>query len=220
LIWRGRFYEAWQRPSGIEAAVIGHLGLGSVLDPTGVPSCPEVQRLARRAGPGGTLAAASRAGVQTVPLDGTDHPPEWQWAGYPKTLLPVTPGTIRATVGVPSAGRYEVWLGGSVRPQVDLVIDGRKVGQVRHELNNEGEYVLLGAAGLSRGHHTLEIRFHGADLHPGSGGRPSPVGPLQLASNDAAETRITRVPAANASQLCGRRWDWIEALAPGAVGAG
>ena len=105
-----------------------------------------------------------------------------------------------------------VWLGGSVRPLVDLRIDGRVAGQVRHELNNQGEYVELGSTRLTRGVHTLRVDFHGADLHPGSGGAPSPIGPLALSGQDAGDTRIRAFSPPDASQLCGRTWDWIEAV--------
>ena len=150
LTWRGDYYEVWQRPGGLESSVIAHLGLGTERDPSAVPACRAVQGLARKAGPGGTLVAAKRPPVETIPLQKTSHPPAWQWAAYPRSLLPVTPGTIGARVRVPRAGRYEIWLGGSVRPEVDLTVDGRRVGQVRHQLNNEGEYVLLGRAGSAR----------------------------------------------------------------------
>jgi hypothetical protein len=219
LIWRGDYYEVWQRPAGLETSVIAHLGLGTRLDPTGTPTCAAVHRLASEAGPGGTLAAAERARVTTIPLGRTEHPLSWQWAGYPGTLLPVTPGSVGAEAHIPRAGRYEIWLGGSVRPEVDVLVDGRAVGEVRHQLNNEGEYVLLGATHLAAGRRALAIRFHGADLHPGSGGTPSPIGPLQLSREDTAQIRLVRVRAGEASKLCGRRWDWIEALAPG-VGVG
>jgi hypothetical protein len=217
LTWRGRYYEVWQRPGGLESPVIAHLGLGNPLDPSAVPRCRAVRRLAREAGPGGTLAAARRPPVKTIPLGRTTHPRAWQWAGYPRTLLPATPGTLRARVRVGRAARYQIWLAGSVRPEVDLLIDGRPVDRVRHELDNEGEYVPLGAARLAAGGHTLEIRFHGVDLHPGSGGAPSPIGPLQLSVGDAADARIEDVPADRASTLCGHPWDWIEISAPGSA---
>jgi hypothetical protein len=86
---------------------------------------------------------------------------------------------------------------------------------VRHQLNNQGEHVLLGQAQFPPGRNSLGIRFHGADLHPGSGGAPSPVGPLQLASSDTAQTRVIQIPSDRATSLCGRPSDWIEALAPG-----
>jgi hypothetical protein len=215
LTWRGRYYEVWQRPEGLESSVIRHLGLGTALDPTAMPDCGRVLAIARASGPGGRLAAAARPGTtMTVPLADTSHPRAWRWAGYPGTLLPVTPGTLRARVQTADPGRYEVWLGGSVRGEVGLVIDGRPVDEVRHELNNQGEYVLLGATRLRSGRHQLAIRFHGADLHPGSGGTASPVGPLQLSSADAADARVVQLQSAQADRLCGRRWDWIEALAP------
>jgi hypothetical protein len=217
LIWRGNYYEVWQRPEGLESSVIDHLGLGTTLDPTGVPSCAKVHRLVEEAGPQGRLAVAKRAPVVTVPLDRTQHPPAWQPVGH-ASLLPVTPGTIEARVRVRRTARYEIWLGGSVRPQVDLLVDGRPIGGVRHQLNNQGEYVLLGRARLGAGAHEVAIRFHGADLHPGSGGAPSPIGPLQLSSEDTAQVRVTHLPADRASELCGRPWDWIEALPAGAVG--
>ncbi len=219
LTWRGRYYEVWQRPGGLESSVVAHLGLGNRRDPTAIPRCRAIRRLAREAGPGGTLAAAKRPPVKTIALARITDPPAWHWAGYPRTLLPVTPGTLRARARVGRAARYEIWLGGSVRPEVDLSVDGRPVGRVRHELNNVGEYVLLGTVHLTAGGHTLEIRFEGADLHPGSGGAPSPIGPLQMSVGDAADARIEDVPAARASSLCGHRWDWIEISTPGSAPA-
>jgi hypothetical protein len=119
---------------------------------------------------------------------------------------------MSATVAVPTASRYEIWLRGSVRPQVDLAVDGRAVSSVRHELNNAGGYVLLGEVPLSAGPHRIEIELHGADLHPGSGGRPVPLGPLVLSSGDPAQARVRTVPRADARTICGRQWDWVEAL--------
>jgi hypothetical protein len=219
LVWGGRYYEVWQRPEGLDASVIRHLGLGTALDPTGVPDCRRVRELAREAGSDGTLVAAARAGSQTVPLADTDHPRAWQSAGYPGTLLPVTPGTLSARVRVGRSRRYEIWLGGSVRGEVDVEVDGRPAGEARHQLNNQGEYVLLGTARLGSGRHRLAIHFHGADLHPGSGGTPSPVGPLQLASSDAADARLVYMRGDQAQRLCDGRWDWIEVLSTAGTSA-
>jgi hypothetical protein len=211
LIWRGHYYEAWQRPGGSTGSVIDHLGLGGPVDPAAVPRCGAVRRLAREAGPGGELVTVARRPNETIRPAATVHPPAWEWAGFPKSLLPVTPGTLGATARITHAGEYDVWLGGSIRPDAGLRVDGRPVGEVRGQLNNEGEYVQLGRVRLARGEHRLTIDFHGADLHPGSGGVPSPVGPLVLSSQDAADTRLFHFQAKDASRLCGRRWDWIEA---------
>jgi hypothetical protein len=215
LIWRGDFYEAWQRPAGPRTRLIAHLGLGTAFDPGGVASCRAVRRLARKAGPRGELAAVRRAPVVVIRPPRTDHPRAWEWTGYPKSLLPATAGAIRASPRTRRPGTYEVWLRGSVRPEVDLQVDGRPVDDVRHELNHLGDYVLLGRVHLDRGDHEVAIDFQPADLHPGSGGSPTPVGPLVLSRQDLAGTRISRFGVAEARRLCGRRWDWVEALAPG-----
>ena len=215
LIWRGRYYEAWQRPPGMPTRVLGHLGLGHGVNPGGMPRCTAVRRLAKEAGSGGRLLAVPRRRVVGVKLSTTHHPLSWQWAGYPASLLPSGPGQIRARVHIARPGDYTLWLGGSVRPLVDLEIDGRPAGQVRHELNNDGEYVELGSSRLVPGEHTVTIDFHGADLHPGSGGPPSPIGPLVLSAQDPADTRVLGFSRPDASRLCGRTWDWIEAVGRG-----
>jgi hypothetical protein len=211
LIYRGTYYEAWQRPARAPAELIDPLGPGSPLDPTAIPRCPEVRRLAQEAGHGGTLAVVKRPAPLALGLSRTRHPPGWPTARS-DSLPSISAGTISASVTVPTTSGYEVWLGGSVRPQVDLLVDGRRVGSVRHELNNAGQYVLLGQVPLSAGHHRLEIAVHGADLHPGSGGRPAPIGPLVLSSDDAAQTQIRRFPAKDAREVCAGRWDWVEAF--------
>jgi hypothetical protein len=129
-----------------------------------------------------------------------------------EAVVPLTPGTVTARVSVPRRADYGVWVMGSLRPQVDLVIDGREVGSVRGQLENAGEYVHLGDVPLDRGVHRVALTFHGSDLHPGSGGQPTPVGPLILSSQEAGDAPIDREPRARWRTLCGHRWDWIEAV--------
>ncbi len=212
LVYEGKYYDAWQRPVGSTQLVVDHLGLGTVTDPAAVPRCAQVHRLARRAGPNGTLATVSRDPVVVVPLSQTQHPAAWDSPSYTSALLPQTPGTLTARVQVPQSGDYTIYLGGSVRPQVDLSVDGKQVSSSRQFLNNYGEYVGLGSTNLTAGSHTISITFHGSDLHPGSGGTVDPIGPLALTDQDAANTKVSYFPTSQASQLCGQRWDWIEAV--------
>ncbi len=212
LAYRGTYYEVWQRSAAEPHRLVDHLGLGSPTEPAAVFPCSAVRSLAGEAGPRGRLAFVAREPVASVPLARTRHPADWRAPGFRGLLVPRSPGSLLASVRVPVAGRYEVWLGGSVRPEADLLVDGRRAGSVRAQLNNAGEYVLLGRAPLAAGRHRIEVRVHGADLHPGSGGRPGPIGPLVLSSQDPADTRIATVPASRANELCGRSWDWVEAL--------
>jgi hypothetical protein len=212
LTYHGEYYDAWQRPANSTRLVIDHLGLGTETDPASVPKCSDVRKLARQAGPGGTLGAVSRDPVVVIPLVQTQHPAAWSSSQYESALLPRTPGTLTAQVHVPQSADYTVYLGGSVRPEVDLSVDGREASSVRQDLNNFGEYVPMGVTNLSAGAHTISITFHGADLHPASGGTAEPIGPLALTDQDAADTRVSYFPASRATQLCGQRWDWIEAF--------
>jgi hypothetical protein len=133
--------------------------------------------------------------------------------GGPATALTAPPGTptaIQARVNVRRAAEYEIWLGGSLRPSAEVLVDGGPAGEVRHELNNRGQYILLGSADLSAGEHTIAVEIAGADLHPGSAGDSGALGPVALSSTEAASTSLVRVPAADAASLCGKPWDWIE----------
>jgi hypothetical protein len=214
LVYQGRYYEVWQRPAVGGPTVTKHLGLGTVVDPVGVPSCSQVRGLARVAGPNGTLAAVARPNDVAVGLTATDHPASWNSTVYPTSLLPDSPGTISTSVQIKEPGVYTFWLGGSVAPETDLRVDGRLVDSVRDQLLNSGQYILLGRAYMTAGTHQVQIEIHGADLYPGSGGAPFPIGPLVLSSSDPADSTIQYFPPSQASTLCGKTWDWIEALGP------
>jgi hypothetical protein len=158
----------------------------------------------------GDLVAAEGPQPVIVPLSQTSYPRAWSTPSTRYAPIPSTPGTIAANVRVGASGDYEFWVGGSVRPQVDLVVDGQEVDSVREELNNLGGYVSLGSTDLEPGVHRVEVRFHGSDLHPGSGGQATAIGPLVLTTATADDSRLVNVAANNAESLCGKRLDWIE----------
>ena len=119
-------------------------------------------------------------------------------------------GTVTAEIEVTGDGEHEFWLGGSVVSEVEVWVDGRRAGAVRHELNNLEQYVRLGSAQLDPGSHLVELRFGGADLHPGSGGGAGEIGPLVV--SPPADSELVEVEAADARSLCGSAWDWIEVV--------
>jgi hypothetical protein len=211
LVSRGQYYEVWQRDTGAVPAGLQHLGLGNEVSPIGPVLCARLRGIVAAAPPTASLLAARRPGVTVVPLSQTDYPSEWVTApGAGDSPTPSGPGEIAAAVRVPAAGDYEFWLGGSVRPAVDLEVDGREVDRVRHQLQNFGEYTRLGSAALSAGAHRVTIRFHGGDAHPGSGGAADPIGPLVLSDSDAAEARIERFGTDQVDRICDGLWDWVE----------
>jgi hypothetical protein len=215
-VLRGDYYDVWQRPEPGTGAVRAHLGLGTGVEPTAVPSCGAVRRLARRAGQRGVLAAVARPPALVVPLSGADHPPHWSSAGYGRNrVLPRGGGEVRVRVHVERPATYGAWVGGSVRSRLRLLADGEHVGSARHQINNSGQYIRLGDVELGRGVHELTLRLSDADLHPGSGGQPLALGPLTLTRAQAPGTRVEHVRPADATdRLCGRPWDWVEVLPP------
>ena len=69
----------------------------------------------------------------------------------------------------------------------------------------------MGDADLRRGALDLSLEYGDADLHPGSGEPPFPLGPIALTPRDVRTRLISRSPQ-RSTELCGRPLDWIEAL--------
>jgi hypothetical protein len=193
LVRAGKYYEVWQRPEGESGAVPEHLPLGDESNPAAVPDCGEV---------GGLGLLALQHQMQNVRLVAARHAPVYN----------ATDGTLE----VPRAGRYTAWLKGSIRGADQLFVDGRKIGEARQRIENEGGFVELGTTRLGAGAHRAELRFGGADLHPGSGGFPRPeTGPLLFAPAGDELGELVSVPVAESNRLCGKPWDWIEAVGSG-----
>jgi hypothetical protein len=210
LVWRGRFYEVWQRPQQGTRAILEHLPLGDAVDPAAAPKCAEVLRLARSAAAGGELAAVERPAPIVVDLSQGAEPVGWA-PSAPFGVVPAGGGTLDTSVRVSTAGRYGFWLGGSFRDRLELLVDGRHVATARNHLNYGGQYTPFGAADLVPGDHTITLRYHGPDLEPGSGGQQFAMGPLVL-STATADLPVTRVAPSAARSLCGKNLDWVEAL--------
>ena len=208
LVWSGRYYEAWQRPAG-PATIPARMPLGDSYDPIAEPRCNEVIEMAAA---GSDLVAATGVSPLVVPLALADYPRDWSTPGQKSAPTPSGEGAISVSLRVNRPDVYEFWLGESLRPGVKLIVDGEPVGEVRHELNNYGQYVALGEAQLDPGVHSVEVRLGAPDLHPGSGGASYPIGPLVLSGTEAAQSRLERVDAGEANDLCGQEWDWIEAV--------
>ena len=187
LVRQGRYYEVWQRPAAFRP-VLAHLPLGNASEPGAVPSCAAVTRLARL---GSSIAGVVRDDpVLTVPVPATGR------------MVPVT---------VSRRGRYSIWLAGSTRRRIDVLVDGRTIGGADGQLNNEGQYVELARADLSPGTHLIKLRSGRQALRPGTGGPDYGSGPLVVSLTDPPRT-VTVLPSTQAPRLCGRPLDWVEAL--------
>lgn len=193
LVRSGRYYEVWQRPLEPSAGIPEHQPYGEGDEPAAVPDCGEI---------GGLGLLALQHQMRNVRLIAARH----------ASVYNATDGNLE----VPSAARYVAWLKGSARGSIELYVDGRKIGEARQQLENDGGFIELGEAQLGAGAHHADLRFGGADLHPGSGGFPRPeTGPLLFAPANDESGELVSVPVAESNRLCGKPWDWIEAVGSG-----
>jgi len=211
LVKRGEYYEVWQRPEDFDpASLIAHVPFGNNLDPAEVVPCARVEAVAAQAGPGGRVAAAVR-GPNAVG-EFTDFPEGWVPDPVNGTVTPTSDGIATATITVPASGEYEVFLGGSARGEVTLEIGGVAVGSVRNRLNNNAQYIEFDTTEFSAGALTATMTYEkGGSLRPAVGGYPFGLGPIVL-SPVQNRTQVTTLPASQATDFCGQRLDWIEAL--------
>jgi hypothetical protein len=213
LVRSGDYYEVWQRPPAATATIAQHLPLGDFEDPGAEPACAEVEGLAQVAGPAGTVAAAERAPTLVASLAESTYPASWTPTepGSPD-LVPHGPGTARLRIEVPAGGRYDVYLQGSVRNRLAVVVDGDEVGSVEQQLNEARQFLYFGPATLGAGSHEVELVHDDQTPAPGSGGPPEPIGPLVLSPVENRDPPLRRLPSSRAAELCGGHLDWVEAL--------
>jgi hypothetical protein len=209
-VWRGRWYEVWER-TGDAGRVVGRLGLGTELDPAGTARCSDVRRLARAAGPGGRLLAATAPAPVVGTLGPGGAPGSWTTAAAGNAVVPDGDGSVRTTVTLPQAGRWAVWLGGAFRGRVRVSVDGRRAGVDRHQLSYDGQWVPFGSLDLVAGPHAVTVSSDEDALRPGSGGGDFAIGPVAFSPATGGRA-VLAVPAGRAERLCDRRLDWIDAV--------
>lgn len=97
---------------------------------------------------------------------------------FPQCAQPLT--VAGSTFSAATTGRYELWVGGSVRGELTALVDGRPAGHIRHQLNNEGQYSSLGQIELAAGRHSVTTRHRLSRVRPGEGGEAWRTGPVLL----------------------------------------
>jgi hypothetical protein len=211
LTFRGRYYDVYTRRR--HDGVAEHLAFGGEHDAAAVPRCADLRALGRRAaGAGGRIVAALRPASVVVPLTREGAPQDWYSSG-PEALVPTAPGTTTVGVEVPVAGRYDVWLGGSFARGIDVSVDGKEVGSLRDERQDESQQLRAGEVELTAGGHTVELTSPSGGLRPGAGDDSLPVGPLVLRPRAPAPSAAA-LPPERAAELCGQALDWAEVVVP------
>lgn len=201
----GPNWERWERAPS--APVPARLPLNTGLDPTGAVDCAALANLAKNAR---ELAYVEREPPVLVDLVTGAVPPPWTSGGR---VVPVVDGSASIPVTLPSAGRWRVYVGGSTLGRLEVRVDGEPVGDKRHELAHDGQWLRFDARDLPAGEHTVELIYSAGPPQAGIG-EPSPLGPLALVPETTeGDLPVGRIPPRRYRELCdGRRLDWVEAL--------
>lgn len=235
LVWRGRYYELWQRPAHPAERVLAHIPLGESntlpycgaaenaptaplcsAGPVAVPSCATIAALGRQAAHDrAALLAYQRPEPIVARGDQTSWPAAWGYDRASRTLFPDTPGTALAHIRVDGGQTYKLWLGGSFSRGFEVEVDGRHVGTVADEPRNIGGYAPVANLRLAPGIHTIALTYPHASLAPGSGdNQQTSLTAIVLQPLQRPQPRLLTVAPAQAHTLCGRSLDWIEIVRP------
>ena len=213
-IWAGRFWEAWERPAAAAQPLRRLKGGTSSGLPAASIACNQIRDLSRTPN-AQTLATVVRERNPVIvdPATGS-MPAPWKAAG----LRPVVDGDAAVGVQLPSGGRWRAWVQGSVLGALEIVVDGRSLGTLRHETSHAGQWLRFGAAQLPAGAHTVVLRYRRGPIWRGGRGSADaqlPLGAVALTPEEAErELPVTRVAPKDYRQLCGQSLDWIEVLGP------
>jgi hypothetical protein len=208
LIYSGRYYDVWTRPSKPAERVIAEYSPQSAIGPSGRASCSKLRVLSRR---GPRLAYAERPKAQIVDLAGGAAAINWgTTADDPPLIAPVGPGKLSKSFAITNSGSYSVWLTGSISRPISVSIDGRRLGSVGYQLNDRAQLTNVGDVRLARGRHVVELARSGRSLHPGDR-RPTLIGPVVL-DPQVGPVAVRELPSERWRQLCGRKLDWVEVL--------
>jgi len=219
LAYEGRYYEVWQRTS--TPRVLAHISLTGGLGPSPAPGCATITRTGAIATRDhADLAYVPRASVPMLVPSQTAHPVSWVQTtangdGDPDLLqLSQQAGTVTGLIHVATAGRYRVWLEGSLSRRVVVWVGRRLVGSVVHQLASPGQFLELGAVYLAAGDQPVEIMRPASDLAPGNvvpgyAGTGELLGPVALV-RDGNAPAVSEIAPQQARSLCGKPLEWIE----------
>ena len=221
-VWRGRWYEAWERSLDPRRRLIGVVAAGGPASAAGAvpvaagrPACGAVRSLARLARRrGARLVAYPRPRpVVWTPATAFRLPAGWGVDGSDATTLGAArPGAVRGTVDVASAGDYTVWIASSLGADVTVSVDGRDVGRLSGAIQPRAQFLSLGDLRLAPGRHAIAVRRGAPGLRPGAEGGSRLIGQVVLEPAHAADGRLLTVAPARADELCRMNVDWVQAV--------
>jgi hypothetical protein len=210
LDYSNEYYEVWRRLP--RPRVLEHLPLQELDRAGAVPDCKEVMAMADRLRPGEQLLAATAPDVAMLDTAKADRSRGWPLHPYrPGRVSTGTPGEAWGSATFARPGTYDAWIAGTFGRPITGLLDGKPIGSAVG-VNTVGQWHRIGTVDVDAGRHELRLRRPGGDLKPGDG-FSGELGPLALV-RDAPRPLVRIDPDEVESRVCGRKWDWIERVAP------
>ena len=235
LVWQGRYYQLWQRPTVAKSKILIHVPLGDSgklpycgtaqngmilslcsIAPATVPPCTQIENLGRYArAHSAELVAYQRPEPVVVRGDQMLWPEPWYHEPASHSLTATSPGKAVAHIALNSSQHYELWLGGSFARGFEVSVDGHHVGRVKDRLANIGDYTPVANLFLQTGVHTVELTYPHADLTPGSGDNAfTTLTAIAFEPLERPPSELITASPSRAKTLCGRSLDWVEVVTP------
>lgn len=216
LAYRGRYYDVWQRTS--TPTVLRHVSFttGGV-DPAPPSRCATIAATAAAAARDhARLAYVPRLSPPTLIPSEALHSRKWSpftagTRGTPLDYLSMGQhaGDAADFVQVPEAGRYQVWVGGSISRPINISVGRQFVGSVGSQVGTAGQFVLVGEVNLSTGRQPILVARPPANLSPGNSAGGELLGPVVLVRGSDPPP-VTEIAPSQARSLCGKPLEWLE----------
>jgi hypothetical protein len=214
LVYQGRYYDVYQRmPAPV---VLRHIPLSyGGADPPSPASCSLISSTAALAGRDhARLAYVIRPSMPTLIPTRVGHPPQWApdsiGGGPPEWLsMGQSSGLLIGIVRITEPGRYEAWVGGTLSRRVIVMIGGRQIGSVRHQIGTAGQFLKVGTVQLDPGRAFIEILRPPSYYAPGNVVGGELLGPLVLVREGSAPA-VGELAPRDARSLCGKPLEWLE----------
>lgn len=222
LVQQTSYFQVWRRDRPA-SDVVAHMPLSGLPHERTTTFCTGLTASIKGAGPGATVAyVPTPIAAVAEPTQGL-HSSYWRPAGL--SIRAHGAGSLRVRFDVARAGRYSLWMRGSVGRPLAIYLDGNKLGDIGYEERYPSQWLELGRHMLGPGRHVLRFVRGNGNLHPGSGdGADFVAGDLETIAvrHDTPLTeRVRIVPASAAKRVCRAPvgYEWMEVLSPGAASA-
>ncbi len=216
-------FDVWRRVRPASNVVVHFPLSGSPTERTR-EFCTGLVKSVHKAGPGASVAYVP-AGPRTelIPTK-VSHPSYWHAVG-PEAVRAYGAGKLEGDISLAASGTYEIAMPGSAGRPLTLYVDSHRAGSVAYQFRYPGQFLRFATRlRLSAGTHRISLVRGNGSLAPASGDGPDTdsgvVGPLVFTLEVPGDGEVVVAPGGQAARVCAADagYQWMEVLAPGAMG--